>query len=123
MRERVRQVDRQLAARCALVGPDLFNHLIDAIERLGDDRQKPPTGFRQAQLMRLALEELHADQIFEPDHMPADRRLRDEERRGGCGEARVPAGGLECPSALSGNQRRSIERFSVCVGDDGVADL
>ena len=95
MSERGRQRDLEHPLRPPLLLDHFAERLIDAVEGLRNDRQDVPPGLGEHQLLRAPLEQRHAEEILEHDHMTADRALRDRQAIGGGGEAEMLPGRFE----------------------------
>src|ERR1700722_19146032 len=76
-----------------------------------------PAGFGQHELLRPALEESHAEKVFEHDDMTADGALRDGQAVGGGREAQMLAGGLE---GAQGIKRQPFSIHSSSPPDDAT---
>src|SRR6185369_12734564 len=59
---------------------------------------------REGERLVAPFEERHADERFQRLDLAADRRLGEEELRGGTRERQVPGGGLEAPQELERGQ-------------------
>ncbi len=133
-REARRHLHAQRAQRGGAVVADVVEGIFQAVEGFHDRRQQMLPGLGQHQRMRLALEQLRADQFFERDHMARQGALRNQQRVGRRGEARMLGDALEgaqCiqrqPAAIDGglaHELRSpglgIADGALLIGDDGL---